>query len=92
MSFKGYFMPNIRPVSDLRNYAAVLNEVHEDDPVYLTKNGRGAYAIVDIKEYEKTKAALKLMCELQKGRISGEQNGWLSEEDVEKHFKEKFNA
>ena len=64
-------------------------EVHEDEPVYLTKNGRGAYAIVDISEqenYEKTKAALKLMCELQKGRVSGEQDGWLSEEDIENHF------
>lgn len=88
-------MPNIRPVSDLRNYAAVLTEVRENEPVFLTKNGRGAYAIVDIVEqenYEKTKAALKLMCELQKGRLSGEQNGWLSEEDVEKHFKERFNV
>lgn len=88
-------MPNIRPVSDLRNYAAVLTEVRENEPVFLTKNGRGAYAIVDIAEqenYEKTKAALKLMCELQKGRFSGEQNGWLSEEDVEKHFKERFNV
>ncbi len=88
-------MPNIRPVSDLRNYAAVLTEVRENEPVFLTKNGRGAYAIVDIAEqenYEKTKAALKLMCELQKGRLSGEQNGWLSEEDVEKHFKERFNV
>ena len=50
-------MPNIRPVSDLRNYAAVLTEVRENEPVYLTKNGRGAYAIVDIAEqenYEKT--------------------------------------
>ena len=86
-------MPNIRPVSDLRNYAAVLTEVRENEPVYLTKNGRGAYAIVDIAEqenYEKTKAALKLMCELQKGRLSGEQNGWLSEKDVEKHFMEKY--
>ena len=88
-------MPNIRPVSDLRNYASVLMEVHEDEPVYLTKNGRGAYAIVDISEqekYEKTKAALKLMCELQKGRVSGEQDGWLSEEDIENHFKVKFNG
>ena len=87
-------MPNIRPVSDLRNYATVLNEVHEGEPVYLTKNGRGAYVIVDIKEheeYEKTKAALKLMCELQKGRISGEQNEWLSEDDVEKLFKRLKN-
>ena len=88
-------MPNIRPVSDLRNYASVLTDVKENEPVFLTKNGRGAYAIVDISEhenYEKTKAALKLMCELQKGRLSGEQKGWLSEEDVEKHLKEKINA
>ena len=88
-------MPNIRPVSDLRNYASVLMEVHEDEPVYLTKNERGAYAIVDISEqenYEKKKAALKLMCELQKGRVSGEQDGWLSEEDIENHFKVKFNG
>ena len=88
-------MPNIRPVSDLRNYASVLTDVKENEPVFLTKNGRGAYAIVDISEhenYEKTKAALKLMCELQKGRLSGEQKGWFSEEDVEKHFEEKFHA
>jgi prevent-host-death family protein len=88
-------MPNIRPVSDLRNYASVLMEVHENEPVYLTKNGRGAYAILDIaemEEYERTKAALRLMHELQQGKISGEQNGWLSEDDVDKHFKEKFDA
>ena len=88
-------MPNIKPVSDLRNHASVLMEVHENEPVYHTKNGRGAYAIVDIAEqenYEKTKVALKLMCELQKGRLSGEENGWLSEDDVVSHFKEKFNT
>ena len=80
-------MPNIRPVSDLRNYASVLLEVREDEPVYLTKNGRGAYVIIDIadqEKYEKAKAALKFMSEIQKGRISGEQNGWLSEEDIDK--------
>lgn len=32
------------------------------------------------------------MCELQKGRLSGEENGWLSEDDVVSHFKEKFNT
>ena len=88
-------MPNIRPVSDLRNYAAVLNEVHENEPVYLTKNGRGTYAIVAISElekYEKTKAALKLMNELQKGKTAGEKQGWLSEDDIKNHFKGKFNA
>ncbi len=45
-------MPNIKPVSDLRNYSAVLQDVAFGSPVYLTKNGRGCYAIVDIAEQE----------------------------------------
>jgi len=45
-------MPKIRPVSDLRNYNEVLREIEADEPVFLTKNGRGRYAIVDIDEYE----------------------------------------
>ena len=83
-------MPNIKPVSDLRNYSSVLNDVAVGSPVYLTKNGRGCYAIVDIKEqeeYEKAKAQLKLMCELEKGRKSGEENGWLSDKDIIEHIK-----
>ena len=50
---------------------------------------RGCYAIVDIKdqkEYERTKAALRLMCELEKGRKSGEQQGWIAADDIRKHF------
>jgi prevent-host-death family protein len=59
-------MPKIRPVSDLRNYNEVLREITVDEPVFLTKNGRGRYAIVDIDEYEKTMellAAVKEMLE-----------------------------
>ena len=43
-------MPCILPVSDLRNYNEVLKNVSKDTPVYLTKNGRGCYVVVDIKE------------------------------------------
>ena len=85
-------MPNIVAISDLRNYSSILQNVSVGSPVYLTKNGRGCYAIVDIaeqEEYEKTKAALRLMCELENGRKSGEENGWLSSEDVRTHFKAK---
>ena len=32
-------MPNIKPVSDLRNYTTVVNEVKYGSRVYLTKNG-----------------------------------------------------
>ena len=79
-------MPNIKPVSDLRNYSEVLKDISVGEPVFLTKNGRGRYAIVDIEEYEKTHAILKLMGELAKGERSGNESGWLSISDIEKEL------
>lgn len=79
-------MPNIKPVSDLRNYNEVLRDIAVGEPVFLTKNGRGRYAIVDIEEYEKTRAVLKLMDELAKGERSAEAKGWLDIADVEKEL------
>lgn len=87
-------MSNIKPISDLENYSDVLQDVTVGAPVFLTKNGRSYYAIVDIaeqEEYEKTKAALHLMCELENGRKSGEENGWISTSDIKAHFKAKLN-
>ena len=68
-------MPNIKPVSDLRNYNEVLRDIAVGEPVFLTKNGRGRYVIVDMAEYEKTQAVLKLMDELSKGERSGNEKG-----------------
>ncbi len=79
-------MPNIKPVSDLRNYNDVLKDISIGEPVFLTKNGRGKYAIIDMEEYERTKAILKLMSELSKGEQSGKENGWVSISDVEKRL------
>lgn len=76
-------MPNIKPISDLRNYTEVLHDVTAGAPVFLTKNGRGKYAIVDMRDYEKAQATIQLMNELARGRKSGETEGWLSLEAVE---------
>lgn len=57
-------MPNIKPVSDLRNYTEVLRSCQVGDPVFLTKNGRGRYVLLDIKEYEKQQAVIKLLSKL----------------------------
>lgn len=76
-------MPNIKPVSDLHNYNEVLQDVDEGSPVFLTKNGRGKYAVMDIRDYEKLMATIHLMNELEKGRRSGETKGWLTLEAVE---------
>ena len=78
-------MPNIRPVSELRNYGEIIHNVSYGNPVFLTKNGYGKYALIDIEEYkefEKFMAYKKLTKELDKGRKSGNSFGWLSEEDV----------
>lgn len=82
-------MPSIKPVSDLRNYTEVLHDVAEGAPVFLTKNGRGRYAIMDMQDYEKMQAAMQLMNELAKGRRSGETEGWLTSEEIWKHFEER---
>ena len=79
-------MSNIKPVSDLRNYAEVLKDISSGSPVFLTKNGRGRYVILDMEDYEKKEAAIKLMAELEKGRISGEKEGWQTLEGVKKEF------
>ena len=87
-------MPNIQPVSELRNYSILLENVVPGDPVYLTRNGHGAYAIVHIEdqqETEKMKAALCFMCEMNKGIQAGEEEGWLSIDQIRVHMKERHH-
>jgi len=79
-------MPIIKPVSDLRNYAGVLKDICAGSPVYLTKNGRGCYVIQELEDYERKEAVLKLMTELEKGRNSGEKEGWYTLDEVRKEF------
>lgn len=73
-------MPSIKPVSDLRNYNEVLLECENGNPVFLTKNGRGKYVIIDIKEYEKQQAMLKLLSKLAEAE---KENKWHDIEEVE---------
>ena len=78
-------MPNIKPVSDLRNYGEVLRDVAVGQPVFLTKNGHGRYAVIDMeeyREYERMKAMVRLLSELDKGRAAGESSGWLPTDAV----------
>jgi prevent-host-death family protein len=76
-------MPNIKPVSDLRNYNEVLRDISVGEPVFLTKNGRGRYVIIDIAEYQKQEATIKLLSKLaeaEKAIKTGEE--WLTNDDV----------
>ena len=76
-------MPNIKPVSDLRNYNEILKCITVGDPVFLTKNGRGKFAILDIEEYEKSQATIKLLSKLMEAEM-GIKTGdeWLTAKQV----------
>ena len=48
-------MPNIRPVSDLRNsFAEISREIHENgEPIFLTKNGYGDMVVMSMEAFER---------------------------------------
>ena len=72
-------MANILPVSDLRNYNEVLKKCRIDEPVFLTKNGRGRFVGLDIEDYEKIQAEKKLLMRLKEAEEAVKGDGdWLS--------------
>ena len=79
-------MPNIKPISDLRNYTEVLKEISDGSPVFLTKNGRGEYVILDMEEYDKLRATVQLLSKLEKSEQSARENGWISSEDAKEQL------
>lgn len=64
-------MPNILPASDLRNYNEVLKNCRVGEAVFLTKNGRGRFVVMDIEDYEREKAEKKLLEKLRARDLSG---------------------
>lgn len=45
----------------------------------------------DMRDYDRIQAAMHLMRELAKGRKSGEEEGWLTSEELRKYFSSKAN-
>lgn len=62
-------MPTIRPSADLRNkYSEISEYCHKyDEPVYLTKNGKGDLVVQSIEAYEKLLSKLELYELIDKG-------------------------
>ena len=73
-------MANILPVSNLRNYNEVLKKCHSGEPVFLTKNGRGRFVVMDFEDYERGRAEKKLLMKLQEAVKDGK--GWLSLDEL----------
>lgn len=82
-------MPNIKPISDLRNYTEVLKEVDVSSRVYLTRNGHGEYGILTMKEIDeldRLKSAYMFMDNLRKAEERAQREGWIDAEDMEREL------
>ena len=82
-------MPNIKPISDLRNYTDILKQVDVSKRVYLTRNGHGEYGILtmdEIDELDRYRAAYQLISKLKKSEERANLEGWIPSEDVEKEL------
>lgn len=76
-------MPSILPVSDLRNYNEVLKNCQVGEPVFLTKNGRGRFVVLDIDDYERERAEKKLLLKLQEAEEAiKDGEGWLTMDEL----------
>ena len=67
----------------------VLRDVAVGEPVFPARKNQGGHPC--IKDYEKEKALRWLRAELEKGRKSGEEEGFYSSEDVREHFRRRSN-
>ncbi len=61
----------------------VLKNCHKGEPVYLTKNGRGGFVVMDIEDYERDHAEKKLLMKLQEAEeVVKDCEGWLNLDDL----------
>jgi PHD/YefM family antitoxin component YafN of YafNO toxin-antitoxin module len=64
-----FYMPKIEPSSELRNkYNEISQFCHEyNEPVYITKNGKGDLAVMSIETFERLVGKFELHKLLDKG-------------------------
>ena len=83
-------MPSIKPISDLRSYSSILDEVSQGAPVLLTRNGRGRHAILDRADFERCEVEQALLAKLEHGKRAAEEHGVLTTEQVRSPFADRF--
>ena len=59
-------MPNIRPISDLRNSANEISDFCRQtrEPVFITRNGTGDMVVQSLEDYERQQAVIDLYTKL----------------------------
>lgn len=64
-------MPLIRPISDLRNRALEISELchTEDQPIFITRNGKGDLVVMSQAHYERLQSLIELYQKLGEAEV-----------------------
>jgi len=64
-------MPVIRPISDLRNRALEISELchTEEQPVFITRNGKGDMVVMSQAHYERLQSLIELYQKLGEAEV-----------------------
>ena len=64
-------MPEIRPISDLRNKFTEISQIvhNSGEPVFLTKNGYGDMVVMSMEDYEDQKFRAEINAKLAEAEI-----------------------
>jgi len=86
-------MPLIRPISDLRNRAVEISNLchSEDQPVFITRNGKGDMVVMSQAHYERLQNMVELYQKLGEAEVldaSGERG--ITHEKLMKRLREKI--
>lgn len=85
-------MPKITSSAELRNnYNEISNLCHQyNEPVFITKNGKGDLAVMSIEAYEELTARFELYNELKIGLDDIAAGRVVAAEDGKAIFREKY--
>ena len=86
-------MPIIRPISELRNRAVEISKLchSEDQPVFITRNGKGDMVVMSQAHYERLQSLLELYQNLGEAEVLDEScERGITHEKLMKQLKEKI--
>jgi prevent-host-death family protein len=85
-------MPQIRPITDLRNTNEISNLCHkQQEPIFITKNGYGDLVVMSIDTYERQMALVDVYKKLAEAQAYIESGSpLLAAEEVFKKLRKKY--
>ena len=85
-------MPQIRPITDLRNTNEISEACHKyGEPIFITKNGYGDLVVMSIDTYERQLALVDVYKKLAEAEAQIEQGiPMLDGEEVLKKLRDKY--